>query len=672
MAKTDQVLVLDIGSTGVRVCEFDFPAGGGFILLRYMQVEYTEQLTEENRSPIITAALRSALAEGGFTTTRTAVCVSGQAAFMRFVKLPPVTEEESRVRQIVEYEARQNVPFPMDEVIWDYQLIGGDDDELEVMFVVIKNDIVEGVIEAVNNVGLKPDVVDFAPAALYNVARGNHVGDDECVMILNIGGRCTNLLFLDGDRFFARTIPIAGYTITQQIAKEFAISPEEAEILKRRHGFVALGGAYEEPESEVAATISKIVRNVMTRLHGEVNRSISVYRTQQKGNKPAHLYLSGGSSTMAFTDHFFSEKLRMDVSYLNPFKIIKLGPELSVDDLQQYAHAYPEAVGVGLRHLIQCPVEVSLIPDSIKQLQMFSKRKPFITLAMVIWLAILTVFWMVNAKKIVLYQDTVDATQVRVDKLEDHKRAINRYQNEALQAQQKAEALDKLIANRYVWSEMYRDLQLVKPNDMWFVKIQHVDKPQYVKPDEEEEEKKMKGKTKSAPPRGGFFMTPQFAGGRIDAEPEEIADAEAVWFVISGHSVNIPDRKIYSDEQIAQFDAMTKEVRDQIREETGADAEDAAVEDTVADPDKIAVKDPEELDATVVEIEEFGPPPNRVTQSTQLPELLVSAIRDLPTFSDDPEETRILELQTREQLGFRNLSSFRIQVKLNTPISLSH
>ncbi|HCN10222.1 MAG TPA: hypothetical protein DIT01_20025, partial [Lentisphaeria bacterium] len=396
MAKTDQVLVLDIGSTGVRVCEFDFPTGGGFILLGYMQVEYTEQLTEENRSLVITAALRSALEKGGFTTTRTAVCVSGQAAFMRFVKLPPVTEEESRVRQIVEYEARQNVPFPMDEVIWDYQLIGGEDDELEVMFVVIKNDIVEGVIEAVNNVGLKPDLVDFAPAALYNVARANHVGDDECVMILNIGGRCTNLLFLDGDRFFARTIPIAGYSITQQIAKEFAISPEEAEILKRRHGFVALGGAYEEPESEVAATISKIVRNVMTRLHGEVNRSISVYRTQQKGNKPAHLYLSGGSSTMAFTDHFFSEKLRMDVSYLNPFKIIKLGPELSVDDLQQYAHAYPEAVGVGLRHLIQCPVEVSLIPDSIKQLQLFSKRKPFILMAMVIWLLILGVFWVVN------------------------------------------------------------------------------------------------------------------------------------------------------------------------------------------------------------------------------------------------------------------------------------
>ena len=87
---------------------------------------------------------------------------------------------------------------------------------------------------------------------------------------------------------------------------------------------------------------------------------------------------------------------------------------------------------------------------------------------------------------------------------------------------------------------------------------------------------------------------------------------------------------------------------------------------------KYSIIGPLNLDATVVEIEEFGPPPNRVTQSTQLPELLVSAIRDLPAFSDDPEETRILELQTREKSGFRNLSSFRIQVKLVTPISLSY
>ena len=130
-------------------------------------------------------------------------------------------------------------------------------------------------------------------------------------MVLSIGSRCSNLIFADGDLFFSRNIPIAGYAISQQISKEFGIGIDEAEELKQRHGFVALGGAYEEPESEVAATISKIVRNVMTRLHGEVSRSINIYRSQQKGNKPIKLYLAGGSSTMAFTETFFQDKLRL-------------------------------------------------------------------------------------------------------------------------------------------------------------------------------------------------------------------------------------------------------------------------------------------------------------------------------------------------------------------------
>ena len=659
MPKADQWLVLDIGSTGLRVCEFDYPASGGFRLLDYRQVEYTEQLTEENRSLIISAALRSALEDGDFSTNRAAVCVSGQAAFMRFVKLPPVTEEESRVRQIVEYEARQNVPFPMDEVIWDYQLIGGTDDELEVMFVVIKNDIVEGIIEAVNSVGLKPEVVDFGPAALYNVARANHVGDDECVMILNIGGRCTNLLFLDGDRFFARTIPIAGYSITQQIAKEFSITPDEAEILKRRHGFVALGGAYEEPESEVAATISKIVRNVMTRLHGEVNRSISVYRTQQKGNKPCHLYLSGGSSTMAFTDHFFSEKLRMDVSYLNPFKIVGLDPKLSVDDLQKHAHAFPEAVGVGLRNLIECPVEVSLIPDSIKQQQLFSKRKPFIFGSMVVWLLILAVFLVVNNKKITLYKKTAGQNRVLVEKLDQYAREIKRQIGFRDEVESKVDSYNTLLANRYIWSDLYREIQLAMPNDVWLGHIEILTQPVVGAPAEEEPEEDVAlNRT-----RHSFFGALQANRQRPAEVVEEEADDQIMWFAITGHCVTIPGRKIFADEQLEIFDKMVVEALAELKKQLAGDGPAADAEATADAAEGDAA---EGESGTYAEIEEFERPPNKIARGVILPELFVEALWALPTFSEDDQETRILSFQSHKD--FQNVSTFKIQVKLMTPI----
>lgn len=370
---------MDIGAASVKVAEFEYVGDGGVTLVDFDYREYGEDLTEETRSITITSVLREMLMANSFTATNVLLSISGQFALTRFVKLPPVAEEENRVRQIVEFEARQNVPFPMEEVIWDYQLIANPEaDELEVMFVVIKNEIVEQITSAVQAVGLQPILVDVAPSACYNAARANHIGDSECAMILNLGARSTNLLFADRAKFFARTIPIAGHSITQQIAKEFGIGMEEAEELKRRHGFVALGGAYAEPESEVAGAVSKIVRNVMTRLHGEINRSIGVYRAQQKGNVPKRLFLTGGSSTMGFTDKFFSEKLGIPVEYLNPFQVVRLHPGINADRLQEVAHMFSEIIGLGLRYCVQCPVEVSLMPEAITRQVALRQKKPYL------------------------------------------------------------------------------------------------------------------------------------------------------------------------------------------------------------------------------------------------------------------------------------------------------
>ncbi len=225
MAKSNRVLALDIGAASIKAAEFQYSGESTVTLVAYDYREYGETLTEENRAFAITTVLQDMLAANDFTAKQAILCISGQFALTRFVKLPPVAEEENRVRQIVEFEAQQNVPFPMEEVIWDYQLIANPEaDELEVMFVVIKNEIVEQITSAVQAAGLSPVIVDVAPCACYNAARANHVGDDECAMVLNLGARSTNLLFADRQQFFTRTIPIAGHTITQQIAKEFGIT----------------------------------------------------------------------------------------------------------------------------------------------------------------------------------------------------------------------------------------------------------------------------------------------------------------------------------------------------------------------------------------------------------------------------------------------------------------
>jgi type IV pilus assembly protein PilM len=475
MARSDRILAIDIGATSIKVGEFEYPTRDTRTLVNFAHREYEEELTESTRSVVVAGLLRQMVVESGFSARRALVCMSGQSAFTRFVKLPPFSEDEKRIRQIVEFEAKQNVPFNMDEVIWDYQLIASpDEEEMDVMFVVIKNEIVEQMTGAVQAVGLEPLLVDVAPAACYNAARANHVGDDECAMVLSIGGRSTNLLFVDRTRFFARTIPIAGHSITQQIAKEFGIGFAEAEELKRRHGFVALGGAYAEPESEVAAAVSKIIRNVMARLHGEINRSISVYRAQQHGNRPTRLYLTGGSSTMTYCDHFFAEKLHLEVVYLNPFQVVGLGPAIDRQRLQEVAHMFSEVIGLGLRYRLPCPIEVTLVPDTIRRQQALRRKKPFVFASLACLLVILLVAWFTALNRAKLYARAFDGVQQQRQGVESFANKIKTYNSETDQRKNQINAIADLLRQRCRWPNIYNELYRLKPDNLWLHAIQPV------------------------------------------------------------------------------------------------------------------------------------------------------------------------------------------------------
>ncbi|MCK5801825.1 MAG: type IV pilus assembly protein PilM, partial [Lentisphaeria bacterium] len=475
MARTERILAIDIGATSIKVGEFEYPDKETVSLIRFAHREYEEELTEASRSVVVAGLLRQMLMENRFTPKRALVSISGQSAFTRFVRLPPFAADESRIRQIVEFEARQNVPFPMNEVIWDYQLIASEnEDDMDVLFVVIKNDVVEQMTAAVQAVGLDPILVDVAPAACFNAARANHIGEEDCVMILNIGGRSTNLLFSDGIRFFARTIPIAGHSITQQIGKEFGIGFAEAEELKRRHGFVALGGAYAEPESEVAAAVSKIIRNVMARLHGEINRSISVYRAQQKGNRPVKLYLTGGSSSMTYTNNFFEEKLRMDVEYLNPFGVVQLGPEINKQELEAVAHMFSEVIGLGLRYQFPCPIEVSLVPESIRRQQVLDRKKPYLIVAAACLVAVLLLLWRGSEFKATLIRDSVSQGERALSQARTQMKLLNNAIGEMEGAEAEYDSLRVLLQRRGFWPGVLNELQRLKPNDLWLTKIEPI------------------------------------------------------------------------------------------------------------------------------------------------------------------------------------------------------
>src|SRR2546426_11274819 len=381
MLNTKSFLCLDFGAGSLKIAEFEPNESGPLRLKQFgPQSLGFEGSQDAARERVILKAIQELFAEKAFGSKNINVCAPGFHVFSKFVKLPPV--DTSKVTQIIQYEAQQNVPFPLEEVVWDYQILGtAPAGELEVLLVAIKADVVDGLFRTAEAANLRVQLVDVSPAALCNAFRYNYGDLDGCTMLLDIGAKTSNLLFFEKGKVYSRGINIGANSITQDFAAESKLKFAEAERLKIEQGFVSVGGAYEEPDNPQQAAISKIARQVMTRLHIQVNQTIQFYRGQQGGSPPQQLFLSGGAAIMPYTAQFFSEKLNVPVEYFNPFRNVKIEPALNLEELARVAHSLGEVVGLGLRNLAHCPVELNLMPRSSLKRQQFNEKKPYLIAA---------------------------------------------------------------------------------------------------------------------------------------------------------------------------------------------------------------------------------------------------------------------------------------------------
>src|SRR5512140_667305 len=378
MLNTKSFLAVDFGAGSLKLAEFEAHESGGLRLKQYgIKTLGPEGAQESTREATVLKALQELLAQTGIKAKMANVCAPGFHVFSKFVKLPPV--DASKVTQIIQYEAQQNVPFPLEDVVWDYQILGSTaGGELEVLLVAIKADIVEGLFRVAETAGLSLQLADVSPAALCNAFRFNYGDLDDCTMLLDIGAKTSNLLFFEKGKVFSRSINLGANSITQDFANESKLKFPAAEKLKIDEGFVSLGGAYEEPENPHQAAISKIARQFMTRLHIQVNQTMQFYRAQQGGSAPARLFLPGRESISPYTAQSFAEKLNVPVEYFNPLRNIQIDPALNLEELARVAHSLGEVVGLGLRNLAHCPVELNLIPETTRRWQNFNEKKPYL------------------------------------------------------------------------------------------------------------------------------------------------------------------------------------------------------------------------------------------------------------------------------------------------------
>ena len=471
MSKGSRILALDIGSSTLKIAEFRPVKAGGVELTSFGVASLgLDPQSDADRSAYVVTTIRELMQEHQIKPGPVLISVSGQSVFSRFVKLPPV--DEDKVYQIILYEAQQNVPFPIDEVVWDYQLIsGGIEGEVDVMLAAIKAEIIEELTDAVEEAGLTADLVDVAPMTLYNAVRFNYSDLPGCTLVVDVGARSTDLIFMEEGRVFIRSVPVAGNAITQQVMREFEQSFNDAEEIKHAHAFVSFGAAYEKPKSEVADRVSKCVRTVMTRMHAEINRSINFYRSQQSGSTPSLVLLTGGSSVIPYTDTFLKEKLKVDVDYLNPFLNVAVSGEISSDDIGQHAHELGEVVGLGLRRVLTCPIEINLMPPKIMADRAFKRKQPLLVMA-AMGIALSLAVWCAYFYKLTtLGEERLQRVKERAQSLQIVEGGLKKAERNLAEVEGKIEKVLGLAEKRTEWVEILDTIHGCLPDGMWLTKV---------------------------------------------------------------------------------------------------------------------------------------------------------------------------------------------------------
>jgi type IV pilus assembly protein PilM len=461
MLNAKSFLAVDFGAGSLKLATFEINEVGGLCLKGFtLKPLGPEGAAEATRETVLLKVLRETLAETGVAARNINVCAPGFQVFSKFVKLPPV--DAGKVTQIIQYEAQQNVPFPLAEVVWDYQILGSSSTgELEVLLVAIKSEIVEGLFRIAEEAKLRLQLCDVSPAALCNAFRYNYGDLEDCTMLLDIGAKTSNLLFFEKGKVFSRSISLGANSITQDFANEAKLKFEVAEQIKVTEGFVSLGGAYEEPENPNQAAISKIARQFMTKLHIQVNQTIQFYRGQMGGAAPQRLFLAGGAAIMPYTAQFFAEKLNAPVEYFNPFRNVQIDPAVNLEELARVAHALGEVVGLGLRNLANCPVEMNLMPESTLRWRTFNEKKPYFIATVFSLVAVAYAVGFLFEKLAVSKEAELEKLQPEVQQLQERADAFNRIYTKVGTTRKEADQIAMWMTDRYYWADVLAELRQV-------------------------------------------------------------------------------------------------------------------------------------------------------------------------------------------------------------------
>ena len=354
-----KALKLEMDGTEIKVLDF--------AVVNHPKVLSTPDLDQTDAMRV---ALGMLVNQHDLTNARIAVSLPGHQSFARFAKLPPV--EPKKVPDIVKFEAVQQIPFPLEEVEWDYQtFVSPDSPDVEVGIFAVTRQRIMDQLAMLADVGLTPDTVTLSPIAAYNALAVDlgFTNDTPGTIVLDIGTVATDLIIAEAGRVWVRTFPIGGHQFTEALVNAFKLSYSKAEKLKR-----------EAEQSKHARHVFQAMRPVFADLIQEIQRSIGFYQSVHPDADLKRLIGLGSTFRLPGLRKYLKQQLQLDVYRLEQFKKISYdGPRAG--EFQAASFNLATAYGCVLQAFEHAPMQANLMPVQVIKTAMWKKKVPYFAAA---------------------------------------------------------------------------------------------------------------------------------------------------------------------------------------------------------------------------------------------------------------------------------------------------
>ncbi|MCA9193536.1 MAG: type IV pilus assembly protein PilM, partial [Planctomycetales bacterium] len=381
MAKPVSVWGIEIGQSALKAlrCRME---GDQVLAEAFDYIEYPKILSqpEADAETLVHEALETFVKRNDLKKCKVAMSVAGQNGLAKFFKPPPV--ELKKLADLVKFEARQQIPFDLKDVIWDYQLMAGSNLadghalEAEVGLFAMKREAVLRSLKPIQVADIEVDLLQLAPISIYNMvtfdrelADGEEYNSDhppKSTVVLAMGTDSTDLIVTNGYRMWQRSMPLGGNHFTRQLTKDLKLTFAKAEHLKRN-----------AMEADDPKLIFQAMRPVFNDLVTEVQRSIGFFRNQNKKADIGSILLLGNSTKLPGLSAYLSKNLGMDVEVLDSFTRMTGSDVTGSPAFKDHITAFGPVYGLCLQTLGLGPAKTNLIPQELLKERLIRSKKPW-------------------------------------------------------------------------------------------------------------------------------------------------------------------------------------------------------------------------------------------------------------------------------------------------------